>query len=275
MSLALVPPMRRRERRLRSWLRHERMTIAAPLAEAHHHSAPKVRAVPYSAPRSQKTRRGWERPGALKDPGPPWVEAVTVSYVPAGVLLLSTPALADTAADIVDTRTVAFLLSLALKVKKEEERQKDEEEDKKVKESLERVRLILERCTMKKKKRKKRLPRTSSRGVRAHTARPQNLDNIFRAPVFGCSEVSLLPEEYTRIGLFRCSTSGIISVIWAAWFSVDTCSCVSSWSSGTFFLCAPIRKSPSCLPCPMRIGNLDFFVPSYPVVTPGACSLQE
>ena len=30
---------RRRERRLRAWLRHERQSVAAALAEAHHHSA--------------------------------------------------------------------------------------------------------------------------------------------------------------------------------------------------------------------------------------------
>ena len=45
---------RRRERRLRAMLRH---AVAASLVEAHHHSAPKVGAVPYNAPRSQKTAR--------------------------------------------------------------------------------------------------------------------------------------------------------------------------------------------------------------------------
>ena len=32
---------RRRERRLRQWLRHERMTVAMVVAEATHHSAPR------------------------------------------------------------------------------------------------------------------------------------------------------------------------------------------------------------------------------------------
>ena len=41
---------RRRERRLRSWWRHERMSIAAVLATVSHHSYPKV-----DAPRGQKT----------------------------------------------------------------------------------------------------------------------------------------------------------------------------------------------------------------------------
>ena len=33
--------MRRRQRRLRSWLRHERMTVAMTLAEMTHHTAPR------------------------------------------------------------------------------------------------------------------------------------------------------------------------------------------------------------------------------------------
>ena len=50
---------RRRERRLRQWLRHERMTVAMALAEAQHHAAPR-RQKPASAitvndaPRGQK-----------------------------------------------------------------------------------------------------------------------------------------------------------------------------------------------------------------------------
>ena len=43
---------RRRERRLRSWLRHERMTVRMELAAALHHSAGPV---PNDAVRSQKT----------------------------------------------------------------------------------------------------------------------------------------------------------------------------------------------------------------------------
>ena len=57
------------ERQLRSWLRHERMTVAAALAKALHRSAPKVGAVPCNAPRSQKTARASEEhPGVLKEP---------------------------------------------------------------------------------------------------------------------------------------------------------------------------------------------------------------
>ena len=80
---------RRRERRLRSWWRHERMSIAAVLATVSHHSYPKVD-TKNDAPRGQKkvtsTRvgpaqyyelssddgrpTGGERPAALLEPWP-------------------------------------------------------------------------------------------------------------------------------------------------------------------------------------------------------------
>ena len=53
VDIAAGAARRRRERRLRSWLRHERMTVAMALAEASHHTAP----------RGQGTARarGWVR----------------------------------------------------------------------------------------------------------------------------------------------------------------------------------------------------------------------
>ena len=45
---------RRRERRLRSWLRHERVIVAAELSAALHHSRDGGRE-PYVGPRAQKT----------------------------------------------------------------------------------------------------------------------------------------------------------------------------------------------------------------------------
>ena len=41
VDIAAGAAMRRRQRRLRSWLKHERMTVAMALAEASHHSAPR------------------------------------------------------------------------------------------------------------------------------------------------------------------------------------------------------------------------------------------
>ena len=65
---------RRRERRLRSWLRHERMTVAMELAAATHHSSPKGGwpGATHDALRGQKTASsGGRRPGVLKEPEPP------------------------------------------------------------------------------------------------------------------------------------------------------------------------------------------------------------
>ena len=121
---------------MRSWWHHEQVSIAAAVAAALHHSA---RPVTYKAPRGQKTATEevektshnvprhqktplpGGRPGVLKDPAPQG--AVTVGYVAAPGPLLSTPSLADTAAEAVDARTVKFLLqqSLARKKKEEEE----------------------------------------------------------------------------------------------------------------------------------------------------------
>ena len=97
------------------------MSIACALAEAHHHSAPKVGAEQYYAPLRQKTASAGIRLGVLKDPAPQG--AVTVSYVAALGPLLSTPLLADTAADTVDARTVKYLLHAALEEKKEKEKE--------------------------------------------------------------------------------------------------------------------------------------------------------
>ena len=97
------------------------MSVAAALAEAHHHSAPKVGAETHDALRRQKTASAGARPGVLKDPAPQG--AVTVGYVAAPGPLLSTPLLADTAAEAVDARTVKYLLHAALIEKKEEEKE--------------------------------------------------------------------------------------------------------------------------------------------------------
>ena len=72
---------------------------------------------------------------------------------------------------------------------------------------------------------------------------PWNLDINLRAPVSGCSLVSLLSEEYTRMGF-----SGVrlldFSRILLLGSTVDTRSFVSLWSSWTIFLRAPcIRQS--------------------------------
>ena len=158
---------RLRERRLSSMLRHERQTVAMELAAALHHSRD-VGPEQHDALREHKTASsGGERPGVLKDPEPPWVEAVTVGYEAAGAPLLEVPTLRGD--DGVDGTTVSWLLKVALKKKEEERRrkleEKEEEGDKKAMESQERARLFLERSersVRNRKKKMKRLPRTSS-----------------------------------------------------------------------------------------------------------------
>ena len=62
---------RRRERRLRAMLRHERQTVAMELAAALHHSRDGGRET-YHGLRAPKTASsGGRRPGVLKEPEPP------------------------------------------------------------------------------------------------------------------------------------------------------------------------------------------------------------
>ena len=172
---------RRRERRLRSWWRHERMSVAAALAEAHHHSALKVRAEQYYAPRRQKTASAGMRPGVLKDPAPQ--VAATYPSVTAPLPSLAVPLLAGTAGEVVDTSSLRYLTADALTQREEEERKRrreleEAEEDgmlelnRRVSADLPLIRaeteawrrwiLLPPRPRKRKKKRKKRLPRTSS-----------------------------------------------------------------------------------------------------------------
>ena len=63
--LTAMDAKRRRERRLRQFLRHELLSVAMALAAAQHHSVPKSAGFElYEAQRGH--------------PGAPWVEAVTV-----------------------------------------------------------------------------------------------------------------------------------------------------------------------------------------------------
>ena len=116
---------RRRELRLRSWLRHERMTVRMELAAALHHSAgPDTN----DAARSQKTvsSRG-VRPGVLQDPAPQLVSEHAACPCSSGVPSHSLPALADAAGDAVDSTTLRFLTAAALKLRQMEEEEEEEE----------------------------------------------------------------------------------------------------------------------------------------------------
>ena len=164
--------MRRRQRRLISWLRHERQTVAMELATALHHSRDARSEVAHEALRGQKTASSGTRPEPLVEVSEPQVGAVTVGYVAAPVPFLSSPVLADAAAEAVDARTVKYLLKAALRRREEEERKewetelaRREEQQRRVTESLEKARAALEPSRgskrKRKKRRKRRLPRSS------------------------------------------------------------------------------------------------------------------
>ena len=130
VGIATSSAMRRRQRRLRQWHRHERMTVAMALAEATHHAAPRgpktaraqeeVERETYNVPRQLKK----SSPGTL--PAPPaevagsQEGAVTDGYVAAPLPLVSSPILAG--GDATDDVTVAFLVAAALEEKDEEEK---------------------------------------------------------------------------------------------------------------------------------------------------------
>ena len=104
MKCERVGAKRRRERRLRSWAKHERMTVAMALAENLHHSRQKVE----GGVRAQKTARAaGARPGILEEEVPS----------------LAVPLLAGAAGEGVDSSSLRFLTADALRRK----RQKEEE----------------------------------------------------------------------------------------------------------------------------------------------------
>ena len=135
---------RRRQRRLRSWLRHERMTGAMTLAEKLHHTSrgQKLAKVgeevvhdAHDALRGQKTPPPGVRPGSLSDPGPQRSDR-TVRRSSGEVPLLAVPVLAG--GDGVDGIALSFLVRRAV-----EDRKREKEEARKKKEAQEKADLEL------------------------------------------------------------------------------------------------------------------------------------
>ena len=127
---------RRRERRLRQWLRHERLTVAMAVAEATHHSAPRrqktataIREVEEQATheglRAQTALPPGARPGILVEPGPQRSDR-TVRHSAGDTPLLVVPALRGD--DGVDGTTLRFLLAQNLSLKKKQEEEEKERE---------------------------------------------------------------------------------------------------------------------------------------------------
>ena len=113
--------MRRRQRRLRQWLRHERLSVAMALAETSHHAAT----------RGQTKARAGVRPGVLDDPEPrretehEQHAALRGLKPPSpGVPSLATPLLAGQATEELDASTLAFLTRAVLEEKKKAEAEK-------------------------------------------------------------------------------------------------------------------------------------------------------
>ena len=110
---------RRRQRRLRSWLKHERQTVAMELAAALHHSRDGERVTNYGL-RAPKTASSGQRPSVLTEPEPQG-RAVTVGC----------PGAVPVCAGLIRQggRGGGLLLTAAaLRQRKEEERQKELEE---------------------------------------------------------------------------------------------------------------------------------------------------
>ena len=207
---------RRRERRLRAWLRHERQSVAAAVAEALHHSAgPREKVVErrgrqegevhetHNALRSQTTPLPGKRPAPLSEVTGPQA-AVTNGYVAAGVPLLGAPSLADSSAEAIDGSTLSFLLQHALEVE-----EKDEEDD-----------VSVTRC---------RLRSTGFALVRqwipvhGSVLFMRLVDFFFSTPLVSGSHLFGAPDEYMA-WIFWETTSGLFPYSTLSGSTVGTCS---------------------------------------------------
>ena len=239
---------RRRQRRLRSMLRHERQTVPMELAAALHHSRD-VGLGTNDGLRAQTTASSGKRPGVLTEPESQG-GAVTVGYVAAPVPTLALSVLAASAGEAVDDRSLRFLLGRSLAEKKEEEEKRRKE---KVEEfcqaSLARARELYGSKRKRKKRRKRPLPRSPRPLLRGRAHRRQWLWHV-RAPravfpsfggrprclVFWWPRSSLTPPAaYARLVLlvFHFALCSILS------FSGPRCSTPwSVWTRGTIMCLA-------------------------------------
>ena len=145
-ELAGGAAQRRRERRLRSWLRHERQTVAMVLAEACHHSSGsfpptlKERRMAgqdaYEALRGQRTARtAGLHPNELVEPG---VQGRLVAHSRPGCGGAPSPSLPHLAGgDTLDDTSVHFLLEMALLSPEEVEQLREAERRKLAREEKE------------------------------------------------------------------------------------------------------------------------------------------
>ena len=230
MSAGHGAAWRRRERQLRAWHRHERMTVAMELATALHHSAQRV-----EAPREGVEG---ETNDALRRPKPPLPgkrpapleQAKLGQHSGIGyelVLALDVPVL-QMVEQPVDASALAFLEeeeAKALNAEFSMLARSATSHTVRLREVMMRMHVLRQkgRGRKKKKRRKKKLPKASSSrsSCASHAARTRisgrsSTCPFFLAVLFG---VMVLPEEY--FGAFPYSA--------IPWFYYGYSSCVSRW----------------------------------------------
>ena len=131
---------RRRQRLLRSWLRHERMTVAMTLAEKLHHTSRGPKNARVGEEAGLVTHSGLRAPTPL--PSGMWPEPLAeplrwfISGLEAlcpddgGAPSLSLRGLAERAAEVVDSSSLRFLAASALEPRRKEEEEKKKEKEK-------------------------------------------------------------------------------------------------------------------------------------------------
>ena len=127
--------MRRRQRHLRAFLRHEELSLVLTLAKALHHSVEgssegEVHAT-YGAPRRWKAPLAGKRSAPLPVVAAPHGGLRAPRCPGAGVPSLALPLLTDSLGDGVDDTALSNLLQLSLSEKEEEEEKKKAKEERK------------------------------------------------------------------------------------------------------------------------------------------------
>ena len=222
--LELTPqrlPLVRRQRRLRSWLRHERMTVAMTLAEKLHHTSRGQKLARVGEEVTRTTPHGDRRHhlrGILPEPVPQRSDRTMRRFAGAALPTLALPVLAGSAGEVVDSSSLRFLTASALKARREEEEEEEERKEEKEKEekrldvhaepltALERAHLWSEQASKRrkrKKRRKRRTPRTSSRPSHRRPRRwhaPGWFSSVFLLAL--CSSLSLAARDARHQGCF-------------------------------------------------------------------------
>ena len=239
---------RRRERRLRSLLRHVRLAVAMAVAEATHHSsrgqktATVIREVEEQAAhgglRAQKTPPPGARPGMLAEPGAQRSDPSRRHFSGDCLPTLGLPVLAGASGEQVDSSSLQISTVAALRQRKKEEDKKAKRET--VHQETQRLaaeaRLLFERNKRKRKKKKRTLPKGwSPRSLPARAVRTRKYGRYFYCP--GPSWCLVLP-----------------------WFDRWYSSCVSLW----MLALDTISSSPLCCPpsgvcCQRSRGNVVLF----------------